>query len=361
MTLNKLLINGSVLTSNPTGISTYISNLLPSLCGIPSALLAPFPFEGYRVHLIPKHMSPSFGFRGHLRRLFWLQFNLPKTFSDLNASLLFSPLLEAPINYSNCRFIVTAHDVIPIRFPRNFSPLTNYFRYYVPAILKQAEHIICDSQSTARDLNKYYSTSASKLTVIPLAYDANNFRWRKPKTQLVKYFLYLGRQDPYKNLRRLVKAYHLISQKQDYELWLAGPEDKRYTPKLRLYINELGLESRVKILNYVSYEKLPELLGNAISLVFPTLWEGFGLPALEAMACGTPVITSKISSLPEVVGDAAVLIDPYNVEELADAMYMVANDSQFHKTLQIAGLKQAQQFSWEKTGQQTVDVLKQFL
>ncbi|MBE9070581.1 glycosyltransferase family 4 protein, partial [Leptolyngbya cf. ectocarpi LEGE 11479] len=137
--------------------------------------------------------------------------------------------------------------------------------------------------------------------------------------------------------------------------------DKRYTPKLRLYVQELGLGERIKFLSYVPYKKLPELISNAIAFVFPTLWEGFGLPPLEAMACGTPVITSNISSLPEVVGDAAISIDPRNVDQLANAMKMLANDFQLRHKLKQLGLERAKQFSWQKTGRTTVKVLKEFL
>ena len=361
MTLNPLLFNASALTTHPTGISTYIKNLAPHFEATKSILVTPEKFLGQNCYLIPQGLSPAFGLKGHLRRLLWLQFRLPKIFKDTDAALIFSPLLEAPIHTAGCRFIVTAHDIIPLRFPRNLSPLTNYFRYYVPSILKQAEHIICDSLSTARDLKDFYQVSARKTTVIPLAYDANNFRPQVAKRTGENYFLYLGRQDPYKNIERLISAYYRITQSEGIELWLAGPQDARYTPRLQAYIKELGIEGRVKFLSYVPYQKLPELLSNALALVFPTLWEGFGLPALEAMACGTPVITSAISSLPEVVGDSALLVNPYSVDEIADAMKMLARDTALRNELSQSGLARAKQFSWAKTGRQTVEVLDDFI
>ncbi|MBT9312997.1 glycosyltransferase family 4 protein [Leptothoe kymatousa] len=361
MIVRSLLVNASALTPKPTGISTYINNLIPNLSKLPSVFLTAYPVQGLTCQVIPQGMAPELGLKGHLKRLFWMQFRLVKIFKTLNCSLLFSPLLESPINNRDCRFVVTAHDIIPLRFPRNFSPLTNYFRYYVPLILDQSEHIICDSVSTARDLTDFYSISSSKLTVVPLAYDSSHFRPKVTSMRTGNYFLYLGRQDPYKNLQRLLQAFSLIAKNEEYELWLAGPEDKRYTPTLRAYAQELGLGERVKFLSYVTYKQLPELISNAMAFVFPTLWEGFGLPPLEAMACGTPVIVSNISSLPEVVGDAAIAIDPYNVCELADAMRLLANDSQLQQRLRQLGLERAKQFSWEKTGQATVNILETFL
>ncbi len=109
------------------------------------------------------------------------------------------------------------------------------------------------------------------------------------------------------------------------------------------------------------YDQLPIIINQAIALVFPTLWEGFGLPVLEAMACGTPVITSNLSSLPEVAGDAAILVNPYNTQEITEAMQAVATDSTLRSRLSTLGINRASQFSWAKTGQATVEVLQRYL
>lgn len=364
MSDHSLLVNLSALMQKPTGISVYARNLLPELEKLGPTILSNQLFSVSSVnHLsIPSRLSPEYGFKGHLRRLFWLQSSLPKIYRKLGSRLIFSPLPEAPI-YSDCRFIVTVHDLIPLRFPRRFSPLTNYFRYFVPQILKQAIHIICDSDSTALDLHQFYNISHNKITTIPLAYDQENFAvGDQINDQLSKrYFIYIGRQDTYKNLGRLIDAFSRIGSKTDTNLWFVGPQDKRYTPQLMDQAKELGVVDRVRFLDYVPYDELPKLLGGALALTFPSLWEGFGLPALEAMACGTPVVASNLSSLPEVVGEAAVLIDPYNVNELADAMKMLARDGQLRAALRLKGLEQSRRFSWQKTGQQTVDVFKQFL
>ncbi|EKV01768.1 glycosyltransferase [Leptolyngbya sp. PCC 7375] len=357
-----LLINLSALMQQPTGISVYTRNLLTQLKTLEPVVLSSQPFPNLNSLPIPSGMSPEYGLKGHIRRLFWLQTSLPKTYQRLGSRLIFSPLPEAPI-YTNCRFIVTVHDLIPLRFPRSGSPLTNYFRYVVPQIVKQAVHIICDSNSTACDLEQFYKINRNKITTIPLAYDQENFNFREQYSNqsAERYFIYIGRQDAYKNLDRLLDAFARVGPKTDTQLWFVGPQDKRYTPQLMTQVRELDLESRVRFLDYVAYADLPKLLGDALALTFPSLWEGFGLPALESMACGTPVIASNLSSLPEVVGDAAVLIDPYNVDELADAMKTLARDVQFRQALRLKGLEQAHCFSWKKTGQQTVDVLKQFV
>lgn len=353
-----LLINLAALMQKSTGISVYTQNLLPQISQLSPTVLSAKPFPNFKRLEIPDNLTPEFGFQGHLRRLAWLQKNLSEYYYSSNSSLIFSPLPEAPL-YRNCRFIVTVHDTIPLRFPKKFSLLTNYFRYYVPRVLDEAQHILCNSTSTAKDLSRFYAVPADKITTTLLAYDRQNFRPCDVSTG--NYFLYLGRQNFYKNLNRLISAFYRVSKPTDTELWFVGPTDQRYTPHLISQAQELGVAHRLRWLDYVEYAELPRLLSGAIALVFPSLWEGFGLPALEGMACGTPVITSKLSSLPEVVGDAAILIDPYKVDELADAMLRVIRDRQLRHQLSIAGLKRAQLFNWEKTGQQTADVIRRFL
>lgn len=373
MTTN-LLVNLSFLFAQPTGIATYAINLVPHFQALkPTLLIAPDAAQfvpqafDYPHHHIPGNLSPAQGSLGHLRRLAWTQFQVPKIYHQLGAQLFFSPVPEAPL-YSKCRSIVMVHDVIPLRFPNRFSPLTPYYRYYIPQVLTQAEHIICNSQATARDITDFFGISAAKITPIYLAYDARHFRDQKREEKGKKgyhssnpYFIYLGRHDPYKNLHRLLEAFANIPNCHDYQLWLAGSSDERYTPKLQSQAEELGIGEQVKFLDYVAYEDLPLILAQATALVLPSLWEGFGIPILEAMACGTPVITSNLSSLPEVAGDAAILVDPYQVAEITQAMHAVVTDSQLHFKLSQASLERARQFSWEKTGKVTAQLLASYL
>jgi glycosyltransferase involved in cell wall biosynthesis len=355
---NQLIINLSILFSQPTGISNYAKNIFPYLKSLQPTLLTSQNYSDFNCYPVPNNLTPADGTKGHLRRLVWTQFQLPKIYQTLKSQLLFSPIPEAPL-YTNSRFIVMSHDMIPLRFPKRFSPLTPYHRYYTPQVLNQAQHIICNSQATAKDLVNFFHIPTNKITPIPLAYNPSQFQFLNLPTR--NYFLYIGRQDPYKNLQRLITAFSTLPNRNDYELWLAGPYDKRYSPLLEIQTQELGINHLVKFLNYVPYNELPIIINQAIALVFPSLWEGFGLPVLEAMACGTPVITSNISSLPEVAGDAAILINPYNIEEITAAMKIIINDSETRKQLSEKGLKRANQFTWEKTGLATVEVLKKYL
>ncbi len=385
---NQLLINLSFLTSKPTGITTYAANLFPYLQALNPTLLISPPQQkmlglqeqspparaietgetgvgvisqelvNYNCYPVPSNLTPEQGTIGHFRRLLWTQLQLPRIYQQLKARLLFSPVSEAPI-FSQCRSVVMVHDLIPLRFPNRRSALTAYCRYYLPHVLAQAQHIICNSAATAQDVIEFFQIPASKITPILLGYDADRFRFLDLPTS--NYFLYLGRQDPYKNLHRLITAFGIIRGCGDYQLWLAGPPDERYTPSLRAQVEKLRLTGRVKFLDYVPYEELPTLINQARALVFPTLWEGFGFPVLEAMACGTPVITSNISSLPEVAGDAAILVNPYKAAEIAEAMQAVAEDTELRSRLRQASLARANCFSWAATGQATAQVLQQYL
>jgi glycosyltransferase involved in cell wall biosynthesis len=175
------------------------------------------------------------------------------------------------------------------------------------------------------------------------------------------YFLYVGRQDVYKNLHRLIHAFAALPGKENYQLYLVGAKDPRFSPHLSELARTLGVAEQIKFLDYVSYAELPILYSQAMALVFPSLWEGFGIPALEAMACGTPVITSNISALPEVVGEAGLLIDPYNTEAITEALAKVAQDSQLRSKMSESSLQRASEFSWLRTGEQTKNVLARYV
>ncbi len=356
---HRLLVNLSVLLDRPTGVSVYAQQIVPHLAGLRPTLLSDRPLAaGSSLHFpIPGNLSPAHGNFGHLRRLAWTQSELPKIYRQLQARLIFSPVPEAPL-YSRCRSVVMVHDVIPLRFPRR-SPLYPYFRYYLPRVVAQAEAVICNSEATARDVVAWCGVPAAKVVAIPLAADRDRFR---PLSLPEKnYFLYLGRHNTHKNLHRAIRAFARACRTRDVEFWLAGPQDTRFTPQLRALATELGIADRVKFLDYAPPERLVVLYNQALGFIFPSLWEGFGLPVLEAMACGTPVVTSQRSALPEVAGDAALLVDPENIDAIAAAMKALARDRGLREQLQQAGIARAACFDWAQTGAATAALLEKFL
>lgn len=357
-----MLINLSLLMQKPTGISTYALNLvphlLPHLAAFSPALLTTQgeKFPGFEILATPANLTPEFGSRGHLARLWWTQTALPELYRARRSRLIFSPVPEIPL-WQNCRTVAMVHDLIPLRFPRWNSPLTQYFRWVVPQVLHQAVHLVCNSESTASDIMQLGGIGSDRITPIPLAYDADHFRPLNLPRQ--NYFLYLGRQEGYKNLAPAIAALAQLAQ-TDCELWIAGAPDPRFTPLLQAQARELGLAERVKFLAYVPYGDLPRLLNQAQALVFPSLWEGFGLPVLEALGCGTPVIAGPVAALPEVGGEAVLWVDVREGGAIAAAMNRILREPRLQQQLSEASLNQAQKFSWATTGAQTAAVLERF-
>jgi glycosyltransferase involved in cell wall biosynthesis len=176
-----------------------------------------------------------------------------------------------------------------------------------------------------------------------------------------EYLLYVGTLEPRKNVVRLLQAFHKLKREghTDYKLVITGAKGWLYQNIFSL-ISKLELHHQVIFTGWVPEEELPILMSGAQVLVYPSLYEGFGLPPLQAMACGTPVITSNISSMPEVVGDAAILIDPYNIDEIATAIHQVLSDGDLRQRMSQMGIERAKLFSLEKEARQTIEIFNSF-
>jgi len=353
-----LPVNLSFLMNKPTGISTYARHIARHIGDLDPVFLAAdrLDFAPDCRYPIARGLTPEQGARGHAKRLLWTQFSLPRICRQLQTDRLFSPLPEAPLGSIDpkFRYAVTAYDLTPLRFPQKASPLLAYHKLYVPAVLRRADRILAISETTARDLRSFFEIDSAKIAAIPLAYDRELYYDRD--LDRANYFIYIGRQEPYKNLDRVVQALALVSD--DTELHIVGRVDPRYAPALRRRARALNVEHRVKFRGYVPEADLPDAIGRAIGLVFPSLWEGFGLPILEAMACGTPTIVSDFGAMAEVAGTAAELVDPYSVAAIASAMQRLWDDSMMRSQLRAAGLARVRDFSWEKTGRDTCEALR---
>ncbi len=350
-----------MLSNEPTGIANFARNAVARL-RIPvdqRLLLSAQPLEGMH-HRLPVNatMTPLDGLQGHLRRLYWTQFELPRLYQQQQAELLFSPLPEAPLN-TRVRTVVTVHDLIPLRY-RRWSPLQSYFRFYVPRVLRNSCHVVCNSRTTADELMQRWGISARKLTPVALGVDHKLFHQRDRSR--TRDFLYVGTLFPHKNLPRVLNAFALVAPHHpETSLNIVGTPDHRFLPALQQQVRDQGLDGRVHFLGYVPDPQLPELYARARALIFPSLWEGFGLPVLEAMACGLPVLTSNCAALPEVAGQAALMVNPYQTGSIAAAMDELLRDEQLWCDLQRAGLKRSAQFTWDRTGAELTTVLERFL
>jgi alpha-1,3-rhamnosyl/mannosyltransferase len=232
--------------------------------------------------------------------------------------------------------------------------------------VRSSSRIVAISESTKRDLSRFFAGSRGKTTVVPLATDERFrpvggsplqealHRLRLPK----RYILYMGINKPHKNLAFLLRVFAKVGT--DAKLVLAGKEDPRYS-QAREEAKRLGLEDRVVFLGDIDDSDLPMLYSGVELFVFPSLYEGFGLPVLEAMACGTPVVCSGASSLPEIVGDAAVTLDPEDEAAWAATIAELLENEDFRRELSKKGLKRAGQFSWEDTARETVGIYRSVL
>ena len=342
--MTSIVFNGSYITKKNTGIGIVSKDLLNSFSADKITTLIPKDLGMKGDIYIPNNLSPGLGFKSHFRRLYWLQNSVPELMNNLNAEYFLSPLLEAPL-FTNIKSIVLAHDLIPIRYP-SISFLTLYHLIYIPLILKQSKIILCNSISTANDLNRFYRVPKRKIFPIKLGFDHKKYYPIKKIRK--KFFLIIGRHNPHKNLARVIRAF-AYARINDYKLIFVGPFDKRYTPSLIKLIDKFDLSHLCVWKGWIDDNEKLELLNECHALIIASLWEGFGLPALEAMACGTPVIASERGALPEVVGEYGYLVNPYDVQSISYAMNEVVNDKRcFDKALQEGPLR-AGSFNWLNT------------
>jgi glycosyltransferase involved in cell wall biosynthesis len=270
-----------------------------------------------------------------------------------------------------CRSVVTIHDCIHLMFPQYLPSrfALEYARASMSAASRRATRILTVSESSKRDIIKFLGTDPDKIDVIYNAYD-DRFGIEPREEDVVRvreryqlhseFVLYAGNVKPHKNLERLIEAFHLVRNRglDHLKLVLIGDDISKYAA-LRHAVHRHQLHKYVRFLGYLPEETLAVMYRLAGVFVFPSLYEGFGLPPLEAMASGTPVVTSNVSSLPEVAGDAAVLVDPYDPEAIADGIYRVLADERLRRELRRKGLARARQFSWETSVRRVQEIYQE--
>jgi glycosyltransferase involved in cell wall biosynthesis len=289
--------------------------------------------------------------------------------------LLFVPSHVLPLAHPRCT-AVTVHDLGYHYYPEAHTTFQNiYLRWSTRYNAGAATRVLADSEATRQDLIRYYGTPEEKIAVVYPGRDENlgpvdgaeslaGLRARYGLSD--SYFLYVGTLHPRKNLVRLVQAFASLLQtlaatsnhsNDELQLVLAGQKGWYYE-EIFAEVRKLGLTERVVLTGYVPDADLGGLLSGALAFVFPSLYEGFGLPVLEAMACGTPVVCSRVSSLPEVAGDAALLVDPLETDEISQALNQIVVDQGLRRVLVERGFQQVQLFSWRRCAQETLQVLE---
>src|SRR5437762_6444934 len=260
-----------------------------------------------------------------------------------------------------CRSVVTIHDCIHLMFPQYLPNrfAFDYARTSIRGAAKRATRVLTVSESSKRDILKYVDTQPEKIDVIYNAYDErfaidpaeeDVVRVRERYQLQDEFVLYAGNVKPHKNLERLIDAFQIVRKRglDHLKLVMIGDEISKYTA-LRRAVHQHQLHKYVRFLGYLPEETLAVMYRLAGVFVFPSLYEGFGLPPLEAMASGTPVVVSNVSSLPEVAGDAAVLVDPYSPEAIAEGILKVLQSAHLRADLRQRGFARVKQYSWERS------------
>ncbi len=351
--------------ARPTGTENYSLYLIRELLAQGEA----HRFRLYFNHPPSPGLFPSLAERRVIPfpRL-WTHLRLSWEMISRPPELLFVPSHVLPLAHPR-RSVATVHDLGYHYYPEAHTLFQNlYLRWSTRYNARAAARVLADSEATRRDLVHYYRVPPEKIVVVYPGRDESLAPVTEP-TRLAAvrarygidgpYLLYVGTLHPRKNLVRLVQAFaSTLDAEPDLRLVLAGQKGWLYDEILG-QVRKLGLENRVLLTGYVPDADLPALLSAALAFVYPSLYEGFGLPVLEAMACGTPVVCSNASSLPEVAGQAALLVDPHNTEALAEALARIVTEAGLREALVEKGLGQIQNFSWQRCAQEVLQVLEE--
>lgn len=289
------------------------------------------------------------------------QIRLPKMLKRLDADIYHSTNFMIPLFMKRkIKVVITIHDLIPWKFPQ-YTPKAKktkfnwIFKLVIMLAARRADRIIAVSETTAKDIRECLGIGQEKVKVVYNGIGPEYFE--KADIKKEDYILFAGRADPYKNLMGLVRAYAILLKKHNLRnrLMIVGAKDPRYLDVYDL-VRNLNLEDKVVFYGYADTRDLIDLYRRACVLVMPSFYEGFGFPAIEAMACGTPVVASNTPALAEVVKDNAVMVNPENPEELAEAMYKVISDKNLYNNLVRKGKAHAEQFTAEKMAEGTLKV-----
>jgi glycosyltransferase involved in cell wall biosynthesis len=370
----RVALNGLLLSRSFSGVEVAILNLAHAL--------AEYGTEDYTLYVPGRFPLPSIESESvttrrtwmptHFRpvRILWEQLVLPRLLSRGGFDLVHSPGYLAPL-LTRTPVVITVYDIIALQFPDWCTP-TNRMNYglMLPRAIRKAAGIIVPSEATRKDVIACFPAAATKTRAIPLAAgsefgvapdpadcEAARRRYGLPES----YILFVGNLEPKKNLVRLVEAYALLRERgTGHGLVIAG-SPAWGGEHLRARIRALGLEGSVVLTGVVRPEDLPCVYAMADVFAFPSLYEGFGLPPLEAMAAGVPVVASNRASLPEVTGDAAILVDPLRADAIADAIQDVLSNGELRNRLVAKGRERTRMFSWSRTARATEAFYRQVL
>lgn len=371
----RILYNGLCIAGHLSGVQYYAAHLMhEALFGNAAAGAGTFHAVVNRDYA---HMS-SFAapctevpVQGRAGRIAYEHLRLPRLFADGGFDLLHCPAYILPWGFRG-RSVLTVHDLIALQYPHYCKRLSSlYFGMSLGRSIRRADRIIAVSQRVREDILGRFPVAPEKISVIHLGVDpmfrpvddplrcgAVRRRYGLPD----RFLLFVGNIEPKKNLERLLEAFLQFTRRNvsDHKLVIAGQFAWRYDGVIRT-LNRLKLTDRVMLLGYVPREELPALYSLADLFVFPSLYEGFGLPPLEAAACGAPVLVSHAGALPEIAGEYARYVDPFSVEDMADGIDKALADGTWRELCRETGPARAASFSWQRTWTETQAVYQSLM
>jgi glycosyltransferase involved in cell wall biosynthesis len=306
--------------------------------------------------IVPPHRLSS------IRRVIWLNTAFPALLRRRDVDTVYSTVPEGLVLHDDrLRKVITIHDLLPLRYPEHYPKQHYYFRFILPLVIRQCSAIVYDSAATRDDAIKTFGQPRCPMVVVPAGLNSALFYPANPNDTTVEthapYFMFVGDMRPYKNVARTLRAFAGISER-NIKFVVVGNVHTRDSVPLFGLVEELGIRDRVVFTGYASDQEVARLYRGALALVFPSLWEGFGLPPLEAMASACPVITSRVASLPEVCGEAVEYVDPTSVDSIRGAMERLTREPALREDLRGRGLERARLFSWERTAREVWQVLE---
>lgn len=360
--MKDIIINGTILDTKPTGLGIYTLNIINQL-SLSKRRCTLFTSINYnsndQIHVtkITKFVRPyPYKKLGGI-----LRFLINQTYFTILAkryNLAYLPTPHGSIFLKNQ--VVTVHDLLALHFPKQHKLQYYYYKFFLPFILKNAKCIISISESTKQDLIKFYNLSPQKIKVVHNGFDRNNFTYKadakeyiEKKYNLKNFIFTVGSSYPHKNIDRLIKAFKDLDN-QDLKLAITGHIGENQKKIISTYDIK-----NVIFLGYIDSDDLPYFYSAATLMVYPSLYEGFGFPPLEAMSCNCPVVVSNTSSLPEVCGDAVEYINPYNISSITHGIMKVIKDDEYRNHIIQKGHLQVCKFSWEQTSQDIIEVFNE--
>lgn len=375
MSAKKIAINASMLDERPTGVGVYTYNIANALFELLNAeggrqLTVFTPADGclnknMKLVRIPGIVQSSrYGKLAAIARFFWNSFVYP--FKGKHYDLLINTTSHGSFTLKNQ--VITIHDLLSLQYNNISWHQRIYFRYLLPLLVSKSRLVITVSNATKQEVMRHLNCPAEKIQVVYNGYNRNVYtpepepaRRILQTYQVNNYILAVGPTYPHKNFELLVRAYAGLDEqtRNNYPLVIAGGM-KPYVNKIKLLVDELSLQQQVHFLGYVPVDLMPALYKEARLLVFPSLYEGFGFPLLEAMACGCPVLSSNTSSMPEVCGDAALYFNPMDEQALCANLDLLCKNEELRLKLRVKGLERARLFSWEQAAQQLKEITAKY-